>query len=279
MATSQPANTRAKAYKLGLIGGGVMGVAILSRLLQQEAYAPEEILVGEPREVRRRELEEAYGVSTTEHTPLAAEAEVLILAVKPQIFGVIKKQVGRKVNQHSNQLVLSILAGTPLSMLETGFPQQPIVRAMPNTPAIVGAGCTAIAPNAQVTAAQLQTAQAIFGAVGDVVQVSESLMDAVTGLSGSGPAYVALMVEALADGGVRAGLPRAIAQQLALQTVRGTAELLSQTGQHPAMLKDQVTSPGGTTIAGVSALEARGFRSALIEAVQAASLRSKALGE
>ncbi|NJR67600.1 MAG: pyrroline-5-carboxylate reductase [Synechococcales cyanobacterium CRU_2_2] len=267
------------APKLGLVGGGVMGTAILSRLLAQQIYRPDEVLVSEPRATQRAELEAEYGVLTTESTPLAAEAEVLLLAIKPQIFGVIAQQLMRQAGQFSEQLVLSILAGTPLSHLETGFAAQPIVRAMPNTPATVGAGCTAIAPNAYVKPYHLAQARRIFEAVGQVVEVPESMMDAVTGLSGSGPAYVALMVEALADGGVRAGLPRAIAQQLALQTVRGTAELLAQTGQHPAVLKDQVTSPGGTTIAGVAALEQAGFRSALIEAVRAASLRSQELGK
>lgn len=267
------------AAKLGLIGGGVMGTAILSRLLARQVYQPSEVLVSELRSERRAELEAEYGVKTTDDTVLAATAEVVLLAIKPQIFAIVAQQLARQAGQFPEQIVLSILAGTPLSLLEAGFPEQPVVRAMPNTPATVGAGCTAIAPNAFVKPEQLEQAREIFAAIGDVVQVPESMMDAVTGLSGSGPAYVALMVEALSDGGVRAGLPRAIAQQLALQTVRGTAELLAQTGQHPAALKDQVTSPGGTTIAGVSALEANGFRSALIEAVKAATMRSQELGQ
>jgi pyrroline-5-carboxylate reductase len=143
---------------------------------------------------------------------------------------------------------------------------------------MAGEGMTAISPGQWVQPEQLQQAQEIFGAIGQVVQVPESLMDAVTGLSGSGPAYVALMVEALADGGVAAGLPRAVAQQLALQTVRGTTGLLAQDNLHPALLKDRVTSPGGTTIAGIATLEKAGFRSAVIEAVKAATARSQELG-
>jgi pyrroline-5-carboxylate reductase len=149
---------------------------------------------------------------------------------------------------------------------------------MPNTPATVGAGITAICSGAYTNHLHQQIARRVFSSVGEVVEVAESLMDAVTGLSGSGPAYVALMVEALADGGVAAGLPRAIAKQLALQTVLGTAKLLVESQLHPAELKDQVTSPGGTTIAGVSQLEKAGFRSALIEAVRTATNRSQELG-
>jgi pyrroline-5-carboxylate reductase len=175
--------------------------------------------------------------------------------------------------------VISILAGVPLSKLEAAFIHRPVIRVMPNTPATVGAGISAIAPGKAVQPHHLKLAQKILAAVGDVVEVPEYLMDAVTGLSGSGPAYVALMVEALSDGGVAAGLPRAIASKLALQTVLGTAELLKQTGMHPAELKDRVTSPGGTTIAGVGKLEQAAFRSALIEAVKAACERSKELGK
>lgn len=175
-------------------------------------------------------------------------------------------------------VVVSILAGVSLRQLEAAFDCQPVIRAMPNTPATVGSGITAIASGKAVTPEHRERATAIFRAVGEVVTVPESLLDAVTGLSGSGPAYVAILIEALADGGVAAGLPRAIASQLALSTVLGTAQLLHSTNLHPAQLKDQVTSPGGTTIAGVAALERAGFRSALIEAVQAASRRSQELG-
>ena len=151
--------------------------------------------------------------------------------------------------------------------------------AMPNTPATVGAGMTAIAPGTSAKEEQIEQAKKIFNAVGEVVEVAESSIDAVTGLSGSGPAFVALAIEALADGGVASGLPRAIALQLATQTVLGTATLVKETGMHPGVLKDQVTSPGGTTIAGVAKLESVGFRSALIEAVKTAAERSRELGK
>ena len=166
----------------------------------------------------------------------------------------------------------------PLTQLESVFVDQPVVRAMPNTPATVGAGMTAIAAGSHAQDHHLNQAQKLFEAVGDVVTVPESLMDAVTGLSGSGPAFMAMAVEALTDGGVAVGLPRAIAARLALKTMEGTAALLREPGMHPAVLKDQVTSPGGTTIAGVTALEQSGFRAALIRAVQSAYQRSEELG-
>jgi pyrroline-5-carboxylate reductase len=175
--------------------------------------------------------------------------------------------------------VISILAGVPIQRLEAAFPDQPVIRAMPNTPATVGVGMTAITPGQLAQSDHLLIAHQIFQAVGEVVEVPESLMDAVTGLSGSGPGFVAVMVEALIDGGVVAGLPRPIATTLALQTVRGTAELLHSTGLHPAELKDRVTSPGGTTIAGIAHLEKSGFRSALIEAVRTSCQRSQELGQ
>jgi len=261
---------------LGIIGGGVMGEALLSRLLELGVYTPASVWVSNPREARRSVLATQYGVHVTaDNQAVADTAQVLLLAVKPQMFRVV---VSSLTVPNAETLVISILAGTSLQMLETAFPDQPVIRAMPNTPSTVGAGMTAIAAGRQVRPHHLQVARQLFEAVGEVVELPEALIDAATGVSGSGPAYVALMVEALSDGGVAAGLPRAIATQLAIQTVRGTAELLHTTGMHPAELKDRVASPGGTTIAGVAQLEKFGFRSALIEAVKASYLRSKELG-
>lgn len=267
------------SIKLGMIGGGVMGEALLSRLVNRAIYAPQAILVSDPQAERRDILAQTYGVQVTADSRVAAEADVLLLAIKPQAFSAVAIALSGIFDTRSSPLlVISILAGTPLSKLEAAFPQQPVVRAMPNTPATVGAGITAIAPGTRTQPHHLVQARQIFEAVGEVIEVPEASMDAVTGLSGSGPGYVALMVEALADGGVAAGLPRTVALQLALQTVKGTAQLLQESGQHPGELKDQVTSPGGTTIAGITALERSGFRSALIEAVLAAYERSQALG-
>jgi pyrroline-5-carboxylate reductase len=255
-----------------------MGEALISRLLSQGLFPADAIAVSDPQEARRTYLSDTYGISTTaDNVAIVDKADALLLAIKPQIFDQVGPEL-LEATAGSTRLVLSILAGVTLARLEACFPQWPIVRAMPNTPATVGAGITALTAGSYARPADLALARTIFQSVGDVVDVPEPLMDAVTGLSGSGPGYVAIIIEALADGGVAAGLPRATALQLALQTVRGTAELLLQSNLHPAQLKDRVTSPGGTTIAGIAALEAAGLRSALIEAVRAASARSQDLG-
>lgn len=266
--------------KFGLIGGGVMGEALLSRLLATNIYDHNSVLVSEPQESRRNYLQEKYQVQVTSNNQeLFIKSEVILLAIKPQIINLIIEDLTVDIQAQNQPLIISILAGTSLSYLEKSFPDQAVIRAMPNTPAIVGAGMSAIAAGAKVTEDHLAIARTIFEAVGEVVTVSESLIDAVTGLSGSGPAYVALMVEALSDGGVAAGLPRQIASKLALQTVFGTAQLLQETNLHPAQLKDQVTSPGGTTIYGVAELEKLGFRSAIISAVKSAYHRAVELGK
>ena len=263
------------SVKLGVIGGGVMGGAIVSRLIERGTYQSSEILISEPTLSQREVLQQLYGVQVTDDNNLAAMAPVLLLAIKPQIF----ETVVAKLSQPAADLVISILAGVSIAQLEREFPDRAVVRAMPNTPATVGMGITALAAGNRVCPEQLELATQIFQAVGEVIPIPESLMDAVTGLSGSGPAYVAIAIEALADGGVAAGLPRQIADKLALQTVLGTAGLLKESHIHPSQLKDRVTSPGGTTIAGVRELERSGFRSALIEAVMAAANRSRELGK
>ena len=255
-----------------------MGEALLSRLLAQNLYSPESVIVSDPLPQRRDYLQKTYQVVVTEDNRSVFAAETILLAVKPQILDRVAGELSA-MGTAPEALILSILAGVPLKRLEAAFPACPMIRAMPNTPATVGAGMTAIAPGSRATSEQVGQAKMIFAAVGDVVEVSESLMDAVTGLSGSGPAFVALLVEALSDGGVASGLPRAIASQLAVQTVLGAAKLLQETDLHPAQLKDRVTSPGGTTIAGVAALEAGGFRAAAIAAVKAACDRAKELGQ
>ena len=257
-----------------------MGEAILSRLIAQKVYPAESILVSELQPQRREYLQKQYQIQVTADNRIAAKAsEVLLLAIKPQVLNAVVASLADKAPTNNRSLVISILAGVPLSKLELAFPNQPVVRVMPNTPAIIGAGMTAIAAGKKVKPEQIEIAKSIFTSVGQVVEVPEYQMDAVTGLSGSGPAFVAIAIEALADGGVAAGLPRAIAQQLAIQTVLGTAQLLQESKLHPAQLKDRVTSPGGTTIAGVAELESNGFRSALIEAVVAAYQRSQELGQ
>lgn len=256
-----------------------MGEALLSRLLARGLYESDRVLVCDRAPDRLSQLQQQYGVRVSQDNREALTATTAILAVKPQVLNAVVTELNESGSVKPDSLIISILAGVPLSRLEALFPENPVIRTMPNTPATVGAGMSAIAPGTKVTPEQLETARQIFTAVGKVVDIPESLMDAVTGLSGSGPAFVALFIEALADGGVRAGLPRAIASQLALQTVLGTAQLLQDSQLHPAQLKDRVTSPGGTTIAGVAVLEAKGLRAAAIEAVYAAYARSGELGQ
>ena len=266
------------SIKLGTIGGGVMGEALLSRLVAQRLYSPDEILVSDPSVQRREWLSQQYGLQVTDNNGLAASAsDIVLLAVKPQVFAAVVRGLSEQGREKSSAIV-SIMAGVTLSQLAEAFPQRPIIRAMPNTPATVAAGIAALAPGPYVQPHHLEQAKKIFQAVGEAIEVPENLMDAVTALSGSGPGYLAVAVEALIDGGVAVGLPRAIATKLALQTLHGTAQLLQETDLHPAQLKDRVTSPGGTTIAGIAALERCGFRSALIEAVRAAYARSRELG-
>ena len=258
--------------QIEIIGGGVMGEAIASCLIGKQVYAPQDIWIVEPSPIRRDYLQSKYGVSVSDAPK--KDIDVLLLAVKPQIFA----EIASKLSSTNATLVLSIMAGIDLELLEENFLQHSVIRAMPNTPAQIGAGITAIAIGRLIDPSDKLIAEQIFGAVGEVIEVPESLMDAVTGLSGSGPGYVSVIIEALADGGVAAGLPRAIAMKLAIQTVLGTSQMLKQTGLHPAQLKDQVTSPGGTTIAGIVQLEKSGVRSGIIEAVVKAAQRAKELG-
>lgn len=257
-----------------------MAEAILSCLLSRGVYHANEIYISEPVATRRDFLASTYGVLVTGDNALVGAAETLLLAVKPQVLA----QVMAQLPSLQSNLLLSILAGVTLEQINQVLPpnrpeELAIVRAMPNTPAQVGAGVTALAYGPSITDEQRARSRQIFATVGGVVEVPENLMDAVTGLSGSGPAYIALVAEALADGGVAAGLSRATALQLAIETILGTATLLKQTGMHPAQLKDRVSSPGGTTIAGVRQLEQAGIRSAMIEAVLAATQRAKELGK
>ena len=263
---------------LGVIGGGVMAEAIVSCLISQQVYDANSILVSEPQSQRREFWQSEYGVEVTADNLAVMKAKTVLLAIKPQILESVVNALDLASNSDFSPLVISILAGVTIKRLQNAFPGCSVIRVMPNTPATVGEAMSAIAFEQDITSEQVEIANKIFTAVGEVVTVPEYLMDGVTGLSGSGPAYVALMVEALADGGVAVGLPRAIAQKLAIQTVLGTAKLLQESNMHPAELKDRVSSPGGTTIAGVTALEKGGFRAAAIEAVKASCDRSKELG-
>jgi pyrroline-5-carboxylate reductase len=265
--------------KIAFLGSGNMAEALVKGLLAAGTADATEMVCAEPVAERREALRKRYGVAVTaSNVEAVGDAAIVVLSVKPQVVDAVLAEIAPSLG--TSRLLVSIAAGVPISAIARRLgPGARIVRTMPNTPALVGAGATALARGGAATDADLAQATALFRAVGTAVVVDEHLLDAVTGLSGSGPAYVFLAVEALADGGVKAGLPRATALALAAQTVVGAARMVLETGEHPGKLKDQVTSPGGTTIAGVHALEAAGFRAALIGAVEAATRRSKELGE
>ncbi len=267
-----------RGSKIGIFGGGNMATALVRGLLAAGEVAPGDLTVSDVLPARRAALEREHGIATSADNGAVAQAsDVVLIAVKPQVVPALLAEVGEALGP--GKLLISIAAGIPIRTLAAGvLPGTRVVRAMPNTGAIALAAATAIAPGPAATASDLALARRLFEAVGRVVEVEEKLIDAVTGLSGSGPAYVLLFVEALADGGVRAGLPRDQALLLAIQTVLGTAELLLATGEHPARLRDQVTSPGGTTIAGLAELERGAVRHAVMSAVEAATRRAGELG-
>ena len=220
---------------------------------------------------------EITGAHACDSNPAAVgDAQVVVLAVKPQHVPCVAEELRRAIRP--DHLLVSLVAGVSLERLSAWFATQRLVRVMPNTPCLVGQGASAFAIGSAVTEEDAQWVHGMMSSLGMAFQVDESLMDAVTGLSGSGPAYVYLLIEALSDGGVRAGLPRSMATALAAQTVRGAAEMVLRSGEHPAVLKDRVASPGGTTMAGLQVLEDRAVRSAVIAAVLAAAERSAQMG-
>ncbi len=260
--------------RLTVFGGGNMGAALVGGLVAGGWAAPAELVVVEPIEARRQVLaEELPGVAVADAS--TAPTEAALLAVKPGDVPAAAAAAG----QAGARRVLSIAAGVPIAVIEAALgTDAAVVRAMPNTPALVRAGAAAIAPGTHAGPADLDWAAGILGSVGTVVRVPEHLLDAVTGLSGSGPAYLFLVVEALIEGGVLAGLPRDVSAQLTTQLLVGTAALLASSGQPPEQLRAAVTSPGGTTAAGLRALERAGVRAAFLDAVVAATERSRELG-
>lgn len=265
--------------KIAFLGAGNMAGALIRGLLHAGTCAPEGILATDVRKERLEELARVYGIRTSpDNAQAAAWADVIVLATKPQVFDRLLPQLGRAVRQDA--LVVSIAAGVPIASIEAHLPDGArVVRTMPNTPAIVDAGATAIAAGTHASAEDVALVKRIFDSVGVSVVLDETLIDAATGLSGSGPAYIFLIIEALADAGVKVGLHRDNAQLLAAQTVLGSAKLLIETGEHPGRLKDMVTSPGGTAIAGLHTLEAGGLRTTLINAVESATRRARELGD
>lgn len=265
--------------KVGFVGGGNMAEALVRGLIGAKVKSPEQIVVSDVKDERLAHFAKTHGVvTTTDNHALVKDVDVVVLSVKPQVVDKVLGALSSDIRP--DQLVISVAAGVPIAAMEARLPAATrVVRTMPNTPATALAGATAIAAGSHATSADVATARALFEATGRVVVLDESLLDAVTGLSGSGPAYVMLIIEALADGGVKVGLHRDTALLLAAQTVYGSAKLLLETGEHPGRLKDMVTSPGGTAIAGLHTLESGALRKTLIDAVEAATKRSIELGD
>ena len=263
---------------IGFIGAGNMAEAMIRGLLRGGDFAIAQIAASGPREERMRELRDTYGIYATTDNKVPAASEIVVLAVKPQILSRVLDEVGSTISPEA--LVISIAAGVPVGAIQQHLASGTrVVRAMPNTPALVDAAATAIARGDYARESDLEDAKRIFDAIGSTVILDESQLDAVTGLSGSGPAYVFLILEALSDAGVKVGLSRRTSQLLAAQTLLGSAKLLLETNEHPGRLKDMVTSPGGTAITGLHTLESGGVRTTLINAVEAATIRSRELGE
>jgi pyrroline-5-carboxylate reductase len=267
-----------KGLTFGFIGGGNMGEALIKGLLGASLVPASAIHATDVRLERLKELDRQYGIQvSSNNADLVRHSDIIILAVKPQIMDSVLKEIAPAVTR--KKLLISVAAGVSTAKIRAVLHKDArLIRVMPNTPALVLEGVTAIAKADNLEPDDLDTAGEIFSAVGRVVVLDETLMDAVTGLSGSGPAYVAIVIESLADGGVRMGLDRITAMTLATQTVLGAAKLLLETGLHPGALKDMVSSPGGTSIAGIAALEEGGIRTTFIKAVERATERSRELG-
>jgi len=268
-----------KTLRIGFLGAGKMASALAGGLVKAGVSSASDLIASDVSGEARAAFAKDVGCRvTSSNVEVADSADVLILAVKPdQIKGVLKEMAGHIADRH---LVISIAAGVTIAQLESNLREGiRVVRVMPNTPAMVGASASAFALNQSAGSEDAALTQRVFSAVGCAFQVKESLLDAVTGLSGSGPAYAYLMIEALSDGGVAAGLPREVATKLAAQTMLGAAKMVLETGQHPGALKDMVTSPGGTTIEGLHELEKGGVRGALMNAVRAAAEKSRKLGQ
>jgi pyrroline-5-carboxylate reductase len=265
--------------RIAFIGGGNMAEALIKGILAAGVVQAGLVTVTDLSAERLEYLAGTYGILPNKsNKDAAAQAEVVLLCVKPQVMDWVLEEIAPVVDKA--KLVVSIAAGVTIGRIEKAFAGVPrVVRVMPNTPALVLAGAAALSPGTLATHEDLELVQRVFGSVGRAVVVDEKLMDAVTGLSGSGPAYVFTIIEALADAGVKAGIPRALSLELAAQTVLGAAKMVVETKEHPGKLRDMVTSPGGTTIAGLHELEKGKLRATLMNAVEAATARSRELGK
>lgn len=266
--------------KICFLGTGNMGTALVEGLIQSGSSKPENLICTDVSQKRLDSIREKYGVAvTSDNIEAVQSSDIVIYAVKPQIIASVLKETNKVLDM--SKLIISIAAGVPLFAIETALQKDlRLIRVMPNVAVSVKTGATAIASGKHVLDGDIGMAKEIFDSVGESVVIAENiLMDAITGLSGSGPAYIFLIVDALADAGVKVGLSREDARFLAVQTVLGSAKMLKETGEHPGKLKDMVTSPGGTAIAGLHTLEEGGLRTTLINAVEIATKRSKELGE
>lgn len=263
--------------ELGIIGVGKIGSAILKRLISTNTLDKDNIIIFDIDDDKRNKLSEQCKVESAENNEeLAKSSKFILIAVIPQVIDTVLKEIGPIIT--NEQVIISIAAGVSFNHINKIVnPSVGLIRIMTNTPALIGAAATAIAHNENIKDDQLDFVKEIFNAVGMVVELEERHLDAVTGLSGSGPAYMFIIIEALADGGVKMGLPRAIALKLAAQTLLGSAKLLLETNIHPAALKDMVATPGGTTITAIHELESAKIRATLISAVEAATLKSRSL--
>ncbi|HEY8416612.1 MAG TPA: pyrroline-5-carboxylate reductase [Limnochordales bacterium] len=274
-ATGAPVSARPQT--LACIGVGAMGGALVRGILRAGLVARESLWVADADEAKAAKIVAEYGVRSGSNAEVAAAARTIIVAVKPNDVTPVLREIGPHLRPDA--WVISVAAGVTLRTLEGNLPPgTPVVRAMPNTPCLIGQGAVALAPGRHAQPEHMAEAQRLFSAVGETVTVGEYHLDAVTGLSASGPAFVYIFIEGLADGGVKAGLPRDIALRLAAQTVAGAARMVLETGRHPGELKDMVASPAGTTIAGLAVLEDRGVRGAALRAVEAAAERAAQLG-
>lgn len=264
--------------KVAFLGGGNMAEALIRGMLSADVTEADRMTVSDVSSARLSLLKNKYRLAVTAKNADAVRgADVVVLCVKPQVVDAVLTEIAPLTDAH--KLVISIAAGVPIERIERALHGRPrVIRVMPNTPALVLSGATGIAAGTTATSADMALAEEIFGAVGRVAVVDEKVMDAVTGLSGSGPAYVFTFIEALADAGVKVGISRALAMELAVQTVLGSARMVLETKEHPAKLRDLVTSPGGTTIAGMHELEKGKFRAVIMSAVEAAAKRSRELG-
>jgi pyrroline-5-carboxylate reductase len=269
----------AETLSVGFIGAGRMATALAKGLIAAGRVSPERVSASDVSKPAREQFAAETGVTAIESNEAVVSAsDIIVLAVKPQQMAAVLPDLTDAFTER--HLVISIAAGLPISVYESWLgTDRRIIRVMPNTPCLVGETAAAFATNMAATESDAALVESLLSTVGIAVRVDEKLLDAVTGLSGSGPAYVYQIIEALSDGGVRVGLPRDIATRLAAQTLLGAAKMVLETGEHPGTLKDAVTSPGGTTIAGLHALEEGGLRATLMNAVVAATERSRELGQ